>query len=315
MMCKNPFVKVPTGITRLQTMLSEDAALASTPFPCGKCLPCRINRSRVWQHRLLLEATYSKASCFVTLTYNDAHVPDHYTLVPEHMTLYIKRVRSHYPPKTVRYYYVGEYGARGRPHYHIFFFGIGLDSENVIKKEWSDPEGNEIGFVHIGEVTPHSAGYIVGYVTKGLSKGDIEGRDYSKYIGYRKIPEFARMSRKPGIGHDAISAIAGRLAKSKWFKPDRVIRELTHGKRKMPLGRYLTAKLAEKLDMPDSVYDEEFWFYQQDLFERHLRGGEIFVENVIREKEGERRAQEGRYRFFKTRRVLHNEHHKNIGID
>lgn len=309
MICKNPFVRVPTGITKKMTILSSAAADASTPFPCGKCQPCKTNKARIWKHRLVLESYTNKPALFVTLTYNDTHVPDHYTLVPEDVNKFIRRVKNSLKRK-LRYYYVGEYGESrgvfGRPHYHLFLYGMGNDEldKEIIRSAWRDDEGRDIGFVHIGKVTPDSASYIVGYVTKGLTKGDIKGRDYSKYIGFRKIPEFARMSRKPGIGHDAIKVIARTLEKSKWYKNDKIIREIPYGKRREPIGRYLTRILADEMNTDDAIFDVEFWQYQQDLFENFMDKEGNFKEELVLSGEGKRRALEARKRFFKRRRIL-----------
>ena len=47
-------------------------------IPCGKCSGCRLQRSREWANRCMLELEYHKSSYFVTLTYDEAHVPIHY---------------------------------------------------------------------------------------------------------------------------------------------------------------------------------------------------------------------------------------------
>lgn len=308
MMCKNPYVRTPTGIKPEHVVLSSEAREASTPFPCGKCLHCKINKSRVWAHRIVLECITSEKSCFVTLTYDEKHIPDWESLKPDDVTKFLKRIRKTIEPNKLRYFYNGEYGdLSGRPHYHLCLFGIGNDEygQKAIKDAWSDRYGDEIGIVHIGELNSKSAQYVSGYVTKGLSKADIIGKNYSRFIGSRKLPEFQRMSRRPAIGSEAIRIIAERLAKSKYYRNDKVIRELTHGKKKKPLGRFLTKKLSEYLGTKQSVYDKEYWNYQKELFDKHLKEGEIFIENVLREKEGERRAQEGRYKFFRKRKVLH----------
>ena len=52
-------------------------------IPCGKCSGCRLQRSREWANRCMLELEYHKSSYFVTLTYDDAHVPIHYYSDPE----------------------------------------------------------------------------------------------------------------------------------------------------------------------------------------------------------------------------------------
>ena len=37
--------------------------------PCGQCIGCRLDYSREWANRCLLEATYHDSNYFVTLTY------------------------------------------------------------------------------------------------------------------------------------------------------------------------------------------------------------------------------------------------------
>ena len=94
------------------------------PFGCGQCIPCRINRKRLWTHRLMLESFSHSDATFVTLTYD----PEKYSgesLRPEDVTKFLKRLRRKLEPKKLRYYLVGEYGDKtGRPHYHIALFGF-----------------------------------------------------------------------------------------------------------------------------------------------------------------------------------------------
>ena len=40
-------------------------------IPCGQCAGCRIDKSREWANRMMLEMPYSSGSWFVTLTYDD----------------------------------------------------------------------------------------------------------------------------------------------------------------------------------------------------------------------------------------------------
>lgn len=44
-------------------------------IPCGKCLECKLEYSKQWANRCMLEASQFKNNCFVTLTYNDQNVP------------------------------------------------------------------------------------------------------------------------------------------------------------------------------------------------------------------------------------------------
>ena len=42
--------------------------------PCGKCIGCKRQRVRAWAVRCLHEAQMHKENCFVTLTFDDAHL-------------------------------------------------------------------------------------------------------------------------------------------------------------------------------------------------------------------------------------------------
>ena len=46
--------------------------------PCGKCLPCQKKRRSDWSLRLEHEYLFSDSALFITLTYNDFHLPRHY---------------------------------------------------------------------------------------------------------------------------------------------------------------------------------------------------------------------------------------------
>lgn len=89
----------------------------------------------------------------------------------------------------------------------------------------------------MGTLTPESAQYIAGYVTKKMtSKDDI------RLLG--RYPEFSRMSLRPGIGADALHEVADVLMKFNLVDVEGdVPSSLRHGARLMPLGRYLRRKL------------------------------------------------------------------------
>lgn len=199
--------------------------------PCGQCMNCRIAKSKTWACRNVLENLDSEQSCFVTLTYAPGFVPivNHYTgevgrgdkgivdqgeiiqnltLWPEDVQKFIKRLRRRYEyheGKKLRYYYAGEYGPKTlRPHYHLLLYNyIPSDLEFwkthngqnwFLSKELAEIWG--MGFVSIGILTYQSAAYVARYTTKKLY-GD-EGKQRQRELGL--IPEFSRMSLKPGIG-------------------------------------------------------------------------------------------------------------------
>ena len=50
-------------------------AVASLFLPCGRCVGCRLERSRQWSVRIMHEAQFYADSSFITLTYDDDHIP------------------------------------------------------------------------------------------------------------------------------------------------------------------------------------------------------------------------------------------------
>lgn len=210
-------------------------------YGCGQCTACRINRRRLWCHRIMLEQRKHAHSAFVTLTYSDECLPEGGTLVPRHLTLFLKRLRRAIEPVALRYFAVGEYGDDSwRPHYHAAVFGIGQFSQSVIEKCWP------MGYVLVGDLSQQSAQYIAGYVVKKLTN---EHNDKLK----GRYPEFARMSRNGGggLGATAMQDVARTLNDK--YGAQLIAREgdvpsrLLIGGRPFPIGRYLRRKLREQL--------------------------------------------------------------------
>lgn len=79
------------------------------------------------------ELAYHDKASFITLTYDDDHLPEGGTLCKRHVQLYLKLLRKEMYPRKLRYYIAGEYGElRKRPHYHGIFFGLGLEEEDQL---------------------------------------------------------------------------------------------------------------------------------------------------------------------------------------
>lgn len=241
------------------------------PFPCGQCLPCRINRRRVWTLRLMLESYYHEKACFVTLTYDADHVPMSPHGLPvldkREIQLWLKRVRKLFCDRSLRFYLCGEYGGRSfRPHYHAILFGVDaseLDPEWLIWKGQSGPATNtrparlntplyrswHRGIVHVGECNRKSIQYVAGYVLKKIVKVDrrsgmvlpniIDGavEEFSE----ERTPEFGLMSRRPGLGFRAVEDIKKSLLH--FSSVDDFRRELRVDGKLWPLGRFLLDKL------------------------------------------------------------------------
>lgn len=150
--------------------------------PCGKCLACRRKRSLDWTTRCVFESRTcgSDNCCFVTLTY--ACAPDN-GLVKSHLQSYLKRIRSRFAPRRIRFFACGEYGSIGkRPHYHLILFGVSKDDMLSHDDAWP------YGFVSIGYATEQSIAYTCGYCNKLEQWPD------------GATPCFRLMSRKPGLG-------------------------------------------------------------------------------------------------------------------
>lgn len=169
--------------------------------PCGQCIGCKIVRARQWALRCTHEASLYDANCFLTLTYERAPP----TLVKQDLQDFFRRMRDSLRNRglTFRYFGVGEYGALfDRAHYHALIFGYDFPD----KKWWSGPPeqpeytSEELsklwpdGWATLGDLTTKSANYVSKYCVKKLS-----GPMAKEYYG-EKRPEFAIMSRRPGIG-------------------------------------------------------------------------------------------------------------------
>ena len=68
------------------------------------------------------EASLYSVNSFVTLTYDDEHLPGDQCLDHRDFQLFMKRLRKRFPS---RFFMCGEYGGlNGRPHYHSILFGV-----------------------------------------------------------------------------------------------------------------------------------------------------------------------------------------------
>ena len=83
--------------------------------PCGKCAACLTNKRKEWTFRLNQELHVSSSSFFITLTYDDEHIPVTEEGLPtfskRDIQLFIKRLRKNTNRK-ISYYIVSEYGEK-----------------------------------------------------------------------------------------------------------------------------------------------------------------------------------------------------------
>ncbi|AXH77260.1 MAG: replication initiator protein [Microviridae sp.] len=183
--------------------------------PCGQCFGCRIDYSRMWAARLVHESRLHEQNMFVTLTYDPDCLPTGGTLVKRHLQLFFKTLRFAIRPRRIRYYACGEYGEQNlRPHYHIILFGHWFADAKLLREDGghrfytSDALAAHWGrgLSEFGHVTPETCAYTARYVTKKVT-GDKAAEHYERVNPitgelYGVIPEFAVMSRRPGIARD-----------------------------------------------------------------------------------------------------------------
>lgn len=183
---------------------------------CGQCIGCRLSRAEMWSLRCKHEAMFHEENCFLTLTYDDDHLPRFETIEKEALQAFIKRLRKRLGDKKVRYYAVGEYGSQTqRPHYHVCLFGHEFEDQQFFKKTRKDSRiyTSEtlsklwpFGFSSIGELNKFSAGYAARYCTKILhgAIGDAKYLVVNEHgeIIFEREKEFAIMSRRPGLGFE-----------------------------------------------------------------------------------------------------------------
>ena len=193
------------------TFREDRHSLASLDLPCGQCIGCRLERSRQWAVRCMHEAQMHTDNVFITLTYDNEHLPENSDLCYQDFQLFMKRLRKQ--KGKVRFYMAGEYGEQfGRPHFHACLFGCKFDNLESLgtkgKEEiFRSPELEALwphGYSSIGNVTFESAAYVARYIMKKIT-GD-QAKDHYKFINaqtgevFKRTPEFNRMSLKPGIG-------------------------------------------------------------------------------------------------------------------
>jgi hypothetical protein len=182
---------------------------------------CRIKKAAEWTMRLKHEASLHDENCFVTLTYNDDHLPiiNGVPTLPVYtfdFQPFMKRLRSKVGKK-IRFFMCSEYGSRTeRPHYHVLLFGYSphdlvpwtfedghwLYRSREVEEAWSDfdPKGSgvktPIGFVTVGRFCDETCRYVARYTLKKL-----DGVMSHSWFGVRQR-DYLRMSLRPGIGAD-----------------------------------------------------------------------------------------------------------------
>lgn len=191
---------------------AKDSNGTMLEVPCGQCIGCRLQRSKDWAVRMMHEAQMHEDNAFITLTYDNEHLPADGSLNKEHFQDFMKRMRARLAPTRIRFFHCGEYGEKfARPHYHAIIFGYGFPDRTLYKDTGetklytsaflADCWGH--GFTTVGDVTFDSAAYVARYVVKKITgeKADDHYWKVNEETGeiHRIEPEYTTMSRNPGI--------------------------------------------------------------------------------------------------------------------
>lgn len=236
-----------------------------TNYQCRKCLPCMITRRQEWTARLLLEMRITLRTYYVTLTYDDLHLPPLASLRRKDLQDFLKRLRKNTRSK-LRFFACGEYGDRkGRPHYHLVIFTnsdlnveMGLCPERRkfasiggdFHKAWS-LDSIPFGLVDVvsglgNNDSKRVFAYVAGYVLKKLGKEKcLPGKE----------PEFQVMSTKPGLGVGYVQKLISNLKRQN-IKPrlydgvavESDLQMLRIDGKLYPLSRTIREKILEAFD-------------------------------------------------------------------
>lgn len=219
MPCYSPLrgfkAKVPGKSGRRGIVFNPKDGFPDLPIevPCGKCIGCRMAKAKEWSIRIVHEASCFDKNSFITLTYDDEHLPYDGGLNVQHFQKFMKRLRFELK-QPIRFFHCGEYGDKlKRPHYHAIIFGWDFPD----KKIHSEKGGHKVyvseqltrlwpfGFSTVGSVTTESANYVARYTLKKVT-GDAAENAYTRVDpetgeAFKVSPEYVTMSRMPGIGN------------------------------------------------------------------------------------------------------------------
>lgn len=193
-------------------------AYSAIKLPCGACIGCRLDKASEWGARIMQESQFHKFNAFLTLTIDDENMNDKHEVSPRDLQLFMKKLRKWVKKKhgvNVRFVAVGEYGDQTkRAHYHVCLFGECFmedrkecEKSHTGHRQWVSETLTKLwgkGNCKIGAITPESAEYVGRHNIK-----KVNGEKAKEHYRYQlpitgeivdRLPEFIRMSNRPGIG-------------------------------------------------------------------------------------------------------------------
>lgn len=197
--------RVDYNISRLREKYGDDLLL----LPCGSCPGCKVDKSKDWAVRGVLEASQHATNSFLTLTYDDEHLPKTQKENRSNIKSFIRRLRD--IGVKVRYLGCGERGSlTNRIHGHLICFGwhplfsmidcqfwsLGKDGDRLFHSDYLDSLWMN-GRVLFGDCSFQSIAYVARYTTKKI--GDNQD-------------SFLIWSNRPGLGRQYFDANKEKIA-------------------------------------------------------------------------------------------------------
>lgn len=197
MMCSSP--------SRILTKTKDGEELL-LEVPCGRCIQCRIARSREWTCRLTAELSSWDAASFVTLTFSDENYGKP-SLDKRDLQLFFKRLRKKLDGRKIKYFACGEYGDTfGRKHYHCLIYGLSVNEGRLII-----PDVWPFGRISCDRVNSNRIAYVAGYVQKKLYRDKDFKREHADLL-----PPFQLISK--GLGVDFMNDNSKQLIQNLYVK-------------------------------------------------------------------------------------------------
>lgn len=225
-----------------------------------------------------MESLYHDSAYFVTLTYDDDHIPvveflDEETgeynimssLRKSDFQSFIKQIRADFPNDRIRYYIAGEYGETTlRAHGHAILFGLHVHDlqpfgrsetgnqyyiSDSVSDAWCVCHRNSDGtvtrerrgFVSIEPANEYTFKYVANYVTKKLGAGFNQA-----YKDQGLQPPFSLQSLKPGLGYQYLIDHRKEI-----MAADQIVIGTDTGSYKFKPPRYFYKKLEEEFDLEE----------------------------------------------------------------
>jgi len=195
----NPKYK-PNKKNRYNPPRLKDERVKYVPIGCKECRECRRQKAREWQTRLTEDIKENKNGKFITLTFSNDAIKKYANtekmidingydldnqIATKAVRLFLERWRKKYG-KSLRHWLVTEIGHNGTENIHMHGIIWTNESMKTVEQIWNTGEIKN-GFVwkgqeHKGKLINYVSERTVNYMTKYVTKKDLEHQNYNAII-------------------------------------------------------------------------------------------------------------------------------------